>query len=421
MIHTFKYFLNYHLRFNIYFNHQLKDVLKQKQWEAKQVGEFQNELFLALFCNAFKKSTFYQNLYKEYGIRQCDIKSIEDIAKLPVITKDDVRSHLKNIYLGNSFFKTVGQTSGSSGTPLKVYRDYGSVLREGAYIWAQRALFGFHPGMKCVSLRGNLDRRVMKREDGVSNCLYLSSFNLREENARWYYEQIRKYQPYAILAYPSSVEILANFFKTLNLELDVPYIFTSSEQVYEHQRAKVEQVFNTKIVDWYGNAERTIALEQRSDDRYYELPLYSINEYHTDHTLTTGLICNAFPLIRYRVDDVIIPSEDKDDLRVESIQGRHDDLLVLPDGTHVGRIGGVFLDIPGLDFAQIHQSSHEKFTIYLVINESFDKTSLDKIRSKLSDRAGDELVYEIVYAKPEDIVRTQAGKFKLVISKVANI
>lgn len=416
---TLNHFINYHLRFNVYFKQHLKKILLQKQWDVKRLRDYQNALFLSLFRRAFQKSAFYQNLYAEYGIRQSDIRSVDDIDKLPVVTKHEVRENLKDIYLGNPIFKAVGRTSGSSGTPLKVYRDYASIVKEGAYIWAQRALFGFHPGMKCVSLRGNLDRHVMKREDRVANCLYLSSFNLREENARWYFEQISKYRPYAILAYPSSVEILANFFKTMNLELEVPYIFTSSEQVYEHQRTKVEQVFNTKIIDWYGNAERSIALEQRKDSAYYELPLYSINEYRDDHILTTGLICSAFPLIRYRVDDVIVPSKDHNSLMIEAIEGRHDDVLVLPDGTRVGRIGAVFLDIPGLELAQIRQSSAEHFTMYLVTNNAFNKDSLHKIRAYLVDKAGYELNYDIIYAKPEDIIRTQAGKFKLVISEIS--
>ncbi len=332
-----------------------------------------------------------------------------------MVTRDHIRQHGKALYIGQPWLRTVGRTSGSSGTPLTVYRDYRSTVREGAYLWAQRALFGLHPGMKVVSLRGNLDRRVMHRYDRFANCLYLSSFNLREEHTEWYFEQIRHFAPYAILAYPSSVEILANLFQAKGLSLSVPYIFTSSEQVYEHQRAKVEAVFNTRIVDWYGNAERTIALEQRPDSHYHALPLYSINEYQNDHLLTTGLTSSAFPLIRYRVDDVIIPCPDQA-LRIQSIEGRHDDVLRLPDGTRVGRIGGVFLDVKGLELAQIRQCADGRVIINLVVNEAFTPQSLAVIQTELRHRIGDTLPYEIAYVSPDDIVRTAAGKFKLVIS-----
>ena len=418
MIRSVKSLVGYHLRFNSYFNAQLKEVLDQKQRSYDQLAGRQNELFLTTLRQAVRRSPFYQKRYAEYGVDLPSIRSVEDIHRLPVITKSDVRKHRDTIYIGHRWIKSTGHTSGTSGTPLVVYRDYRSTIKEGAYLWAQRALVGFHPGMKVVSLRGTLDRNTRRYYDHYTHCLHLSSFNLRAEYAEWYYEQIQRFQPYAILAYPSSVEILANLFREKNRELEVPYIFTSSEQVYPHQRAKVEQVFNTKIVDWYGNAERSIALEQRADGHYYELPLYSVNEYEAQRVLTTGLTTPAFPLIRYQVDDAIVPGPPNDQGRVEAIMGRHDDVLVLPDGTSVGRIGAVFLDVEGLELAQIHQHQASAFSIRLVVNQHFSRHSADKIRSALRHKGGDQLQYDIVYVREEDIVRTAAGKFTLVISNL---
>ncbi len=395
---------------------ELRRILDQKQWDDTRLQDHQNELFLRLFRRAVGHSSFYQQHYAEHGVNTVSIRSMADLSQLPVVTRDHIRQHTQALYIGHPWVKAVGRTSGSSGTPLTVYRDYRSTVREGAYLWAQRALFGLHPGMKVVSLRGNLDRRKMRHHDRHAQCLYLSSFNLREEHADWYYQQIQQFAPYAILAYPSSVEILANLFQAKGLTLSVPYVFTSSEQVYEHQRDKVEAVFNTQIVDWYGNAERTIALEQRADANYHALPLYSVNEYQADHVLTTGLTTTAFPLIRYRVDDVIVPHPNEP-YRVQAIQGRHDDVLRLPDGTGVGRIGGVFLDVEGLELAQIQQSTDGRVTINLVVNDAFTPQSVATIRTELRHRIGDALPYEIAYVSPEDIVRTPAGKFKLVISE----
>lgn len=412
---SLKDFTQYHLRFNPYFRAELRRLLDQKQWDNIRLQDHQNALFLRLFRQAVRHSSFYQQLYAEHGVDTNRIHSVAELPQLPVVTREHIREHGQALYIGHPWLKAVGRTSGSSGTPLTVYRDYRSTVREGAYLWAQRALFGFHPGMKVVSLRGNLDRRVMRRYDRHACCMYLSSFNLREEHTDWYYQQIRQFAPYAILAYPSSVEILANLFQAKGLSLSVPYIFTSSEQVYEHQRAKVEAVFNTQIVDWYGNAERTIALEQRPDGNYHALPLYSVNEYQTDHVLTTGLTSTAFPLIRYRVDDVIVPDPDRVH-GIQEIRGRHDDVLRLPDGTRVGRIGGVFLDVKGLELAQIRQDTDGQVIINLVVNGAFGPQSVAVIRSELRHRIGDTLPYEIAYVSPEEIIRTAAGKFKLVIS-----
>ncbi|MEM8967895.1 MAG: hypothetical protein AAGE93_15865 [Bacteroidota bacterium] len=419
MLRRAKNFTNYYLRYNPYFKQEVKKVLEHKERNSNQLQHCQNKAFLSILHQAAKRSPFYQKLYATYGVDIKNIKSIADIDKLPIITKSDVREHLEAIYIGNPWVKTKGHTSGTSGTPLVVYRDYRSTIKEGAYIWAQRALFNYHPGMKTVSLRGILDRRQMKQYDPYANCLYLSSFNLREENADWYCQQIQQFEPYAILAYPSSVEILANFFQNRGLALNVPFIFTSSEQVYQHQREKIEKVFNTSVVDWYGNAERTIALEQRRDGQYYELPLYSVNEYEENRTITTSLISTSFPLIRYLVDDTIIPCKDRSNYQIEEIVGRHDDVLLLPDGTKIGRIGATFSDIDGLELAQIHQKCRERFIINLVVNDHFSPHSLDKMKSRLCNLAGKRLQYDIFYVQEDDIIRTRAGKFKLVISSIA--
>ncbi|MGB3586213.1 MAG: hypothetical protein WBA23_06715 [Tunicatimonas sp.] len=419
MLRRAKNLTNYYLRYNPYFKQEVKKVLEQKEWDSNQLQHCQNEAFLSIFQQAVKRSSFYQKLYATYGVNIQSIKSVDDIGNLPIVTKKEVRKHLESIYIGNPWVKTKGHTSGTSGTPLVVYRDYRSTLKEGAYIWAQRALFGYQPGMKTVSLRGILDRRQMKQYDPHANCLYLSSFNLREENADWYCQQIQQLEPYAILAYPSSVEILANFFQSRGLTLNVPAIFTSSEQVYQHQREKIEKVFNTRIVDWYGNAERTIALEQRQDGQYYELPMYSVNEYEEDRTIATGLISTSFPLIRYQVDDTIVPCTDRSNYQVKAIVGRHDDLLLLPDGTKIGRMGAMFSNIDGLELAQIHQKCRKRFTINLVVNNHFSSQGLEEMKSRLCNLAGNQLQYDILYVQENDIVRTRVGKFKLVISEVA--
>ena len=416
MIRSLKSFAVNKLRFNPYYQSQVKEVLAQKEWTGEELAAQQNERFMSVLRRVVRSSPFYQRRYAEHGVSLSSIQSVEDIGRLPVITKEDVRNYRDEIYTGPRWIKATGHTSGTSGTPLIVYRDYPSTVKEGAYLWAHRALFGFFPGMKMISLRGNLDRSEMRYFDRHANCLNLSSFNLREEHATWYYEQIQQFQPYAIAAYPSSVEILANFFREKNLTLHVPYIFTSSEQVYEHQRAKVEQVFNTTIVDWYGNAERSIALEQRTDGHYYELPLYSINEYQAERVVTTGLLSRTFPLIRYQVDDVIIPGNRPQ--QIEAIVGRHDDVLLLPDGTRIGRIGAIFSDVKGLELAQIHQQERERFTIHLVVNQFYSRQSEEMIRSALRSKAGDQLTYDLVYVQDNDIQRTSAGKFKLVVSKL---
>ena len=228
-------------------------------------------MLVDLVNKAYRKSPFYRRFYDAHQVDISKIRSLEDIQRLPSITSEHIKSHADELFIGSRLNKLRAHTSGTTGSPMTLYRDYQSIMREGAYLWSHRMAFGYELGMKTVTLRGNLGKDRMESFDRSTNTLYLSSYNLSPNHAAWYYNRILAFQPYAILAYPSSLEILANYFQAMGKSLHVPLSFTSSETVYSYQRDKIEQCFRTKIVDWYGNAERTIALEQNAAG-YYDAP-----------------------------------------------------------------------------------------------------------------------------------------------------
>lgn len=417
-----KYNVDFLLRYNFLFQNALTKVKKELEEDYTNLSQRQNDRFIYLFNYALKHSQFYQRVYAKYGINTHSIKSIDDIHLLPIITKECIRPHVNDIVIKSRFFKVKGYTSGTSGSPLTVFRDYWSVLKEGAYIWAQRSQFGYMPGMRTVSMRGDLTRNELDRFDPASNTLYLSSYNLNEKNAPYYREKIAKFSPYALLAYPSSATTLASLLDNVSQSLHIPYVFTSSETLYEFQREKIQRVFGSNIQDWYGNAERTIALMQNSEGSYDELPLYSINEYQSDSTITTGLINKSFPLIRYRINDIIVPetvrTSFRDKLVVSRINGREDDMLCLPDGTQVGRLDVIFKGVNNIKFAQFEQSEPFSFRLNIVVNDQFSYHDEKVLSSKLKDRVGDSANFSIKRVDENHIKLTKSGKYKLVLNSI---
>lgn len=125
------------------------------------------------------------------------------------------------------------------------------------------------------------------------------------------------------------------------LKLDIPVAFTSSETLFGYQRALIEKQLGTEIYDNYGMTEQTIYLQEAFNHQgYYELPGYSINEYLEDGEICTSLTNEAFPLIRYRSNDIIELAEldaEHPQIMVKSVEGRKEDFLLCKDG-------GVFSD-----------------------------------------------------------------------------
>lgn len=81
---------------------------------------------------------------------------MEDLSKLPVVTKDLIRDRVDDIYIGKRF-KHTAHTSGTSGSPLKIYYSWDCVFNEASYNEIFRNNAGHYFGDRVISLRGALD------------------------------------------------------------------------------------------------------------------------------------------------------------------------------------------------------------------------------------------------------------------------
>ncbi|GAA0872763.1 exopolysaccharide biosynthesis protein VpsH [Gangjinia marincola] len=411
-----KSFLDAHLKYGFLFKRRLKKVNDYYTISNDKLEQLKQEKIRAHIENAYTNSLFYKKLYDDHGVNLSQIQNQEDVKNLPPITKAIIKDQIDKLYIGNRIRHT-SHTSGTSGSPLKVYYDLDCVLNEAAHNEVFRNNAGHHYGQKVVSLRGVLDKSRMKYFDKFSNTLYLSSYNLSSEYAKFYLDEIERFKPNAILAYPSSLEILSNFCQSLKRSLNVPVVFTSSETLYDHQKEKIEKMLNTKIFDRYGNAERTISLVQFNQEFYEEAKLYSYNEYKENHILTTNLINPGFPLIRYRVDDQV-EIVSKKPIRIQKIIGRVDDYVVLNDGSKIGRMDHVFKGINNVKYAQIIQDKKAEFDVNLVIEQQFNNTEKDKIIYNIKKRIGDQATFNINFIHEDELIKTSSNKFKLVISRL---
>lgn len=408
------------LKYGILFNNRLKRIKSYQDMTDDQLLILENEKLINNINNAYSKSSFYKNLYNEHGVDIKQIKTIEDLTKLPIITKDLIKNHVENLYVGNKLIRHTTYTSGTSGTPLKVYYSLNCVLNEASYNEIFRNNAGHFFGQKIISLRGALDGTTKEYFDKSNNILYLSSYHIKPENALWYYNTINQFNPNAILAYPSALEALSNILSEKNLSVKIPLSFTSSETLYPHQQAKIEKLLNTKIYDRYGNAERTISLVQQKHKGAYSFPkLYSINEFslHKD-IITTNLINNEFPLIRYQVNDVIdFPDKNNE---VQNIQGRIDDFIITPDGLKVGSaaMSLAFKKAPNVLFAQIIQNKPDLLTINIVVNSLFSEENKLFLKQQIKQRLGSVISFNINEVPENKIIKTKKNKYKLIISEL---
>jgi phenylacetate-CoA ligase len=303
-----------------------------------------------------------------------------------------------------------------------VYRSPGSIIRENAYVWYFRMMHDWNIGDPIVSMRGKLDNKTLSHYNKAENVLYLSIYMLSAANIKKYVELIEQFKPKAISTLPSTLYTMVNLMDQANLQLHIPKVFTASSTLYPFQREKMERILNTKVIDWYGNAERTITLGQCAHGNYHEFPMYSYNEFKKNGVITTGLTNRSFPLIRYYVDDVFHlkdgPCECGREKAISYIQGRFEDAVLLSDGTLVNGLGIAFQGIKHLQYAQIIQEKVNSIQVNLVTAPGFSKEDEGTILKRLRQRMNDTATIAFNSVSEDDIIRNPSGKFTLIISKI---
>lgn len=407
------------LRNNLYTNHYQKSIENVYKKSNDEIINLYNIKFKEIINHAYANSNFYNSYYKKNGVDMNEIKSINDIEKLPIITKNTIKNYVNDVYCGNSIFKIKGLTSGTTGSPLTTFRSIKSINVENAFLRNHRENIGMQKNDRIVSIRGYLNKNSLYHFNKESNKLYISSPNINNKTINLFYHLIKEFQPNAIEAFPSYLFKLFVELRNKDLKINITKAFTSSEMLYEYQRENIEQYFNTSIYDWYGNVERTICLAQNNEKKYKPLPLYSINEFKNNGIITTALNNYSFPLIRYEVNDtIIVKSTDFEKNLIEpeiiKIEGRYGNTLQLKDGSIVGCIDHAFKGINHLNKAEIIQSKKDySIKIKLAVSDSYNKNDELKLVENLQNMIGIDTGVDLEYTTElEDVEKNK--KFQLI-------
>lgn len=212
----------------------------------------------------------------------------------------------------------LGKTSGTTGTPLEVFRSLSSVIWEEAFHLQFWSWAGFRAGGRQAVLRGDEIIPIEQKQppywwwDRYGRQLFVSTRHLAARTAPAILDGIAAARPGQLRAYPSSAYQLACEAARLQHRLRLDAVITGSEPLYPSQREQIEQSFGCKVFDFYGMAER-IAFSGQCEHGYYHVnPEYSLVEILDQqdqptadfgYVVGTTLHNHVMPLLRYRIAD----------------------------------------------------------------------------------------------------------------------
>lgn len=433
--------------------HNMKDAnfysrykrLIRNQWKTyEELKQEQEKQLKGILNFSYKNVLYYHSLLKRLKLKPNDVKKIEDLEKLPILTKEIIKQNwegFKPINLSNMKYYE-GYTGGSIGTPFKYrmsnndyflsvsikYRDWSY----GGYSLADKTLF-----MGGSSIVPNNKFKYKRRiHEIIKNIKFTSSFDMSDQELKSYVEVLNKFKPNFIYGYPSSIYFFAKWIEENNIKLSVNLkgIFTTSEKLFSYMRKVIKEIFNCEVHDAYGlndggvsafecfehnglhiDTERSILEVVDGDGNQLEMGKGEI--------LATSLYNYAMPFIRYDTGDVGYLTDEvcscgRNYKLLKELVGRSVDFLITPEGKNVH--GWFFLYIfwehcKGIKEYQVVQEKIDKIVIKIVPEESFDEKQLDEIRTIIRKRSEG---WNIEFKFVDKIKRTEAGKYKFIINKV---
>lgn len=359
---------------------------------------------------------------------------MERLKRLPTVTKEEVRRAPRAFCTGR-WGVIPAHTSGTTGTPLRLWRDLYSVAREEAGFFRWYVDHGYVAHEVMGVLRGDIvvpARRIIPPfgvRDVIFNRYVFSSQHLADRTIPWYVRQLRESEVRTLAAYPSSAYVLAEYMRRSGMEpLKLKAVFLASETVLDWQRAVIEEYVGP-VHAQYGNAERVAWMTTCAAGCYHEDVQYGLVEYlpvgdGLFEIVATGLMNAAMPLLRYRTGDCAVEPFGLEQ-RCEcgqpgpgckQIIGRMDDLLITRDGRKIGRLDHVFKGVAHVIAAQIVQETRARVVINIVRDDEYTKADEEQIRAQFAARVGDDMEVRCEYV--DVLPRGPGGKFRAVISHV---
>lgn len=383
------------------------------QIEAIQFGRLKE-----IVGSAFNTS-FYKKRLPKVGINSSDdIKSLDDLGRIPFSTKDDLRQNYPKGFLAVDTGQVVRMhsSSGTTGIPTVIYLSASdldaatellarSVVATGAcrddvfQNMMSYGLFtgglGLHYGAERVGMMvipiggGNTRRQVQMMKDFQTTVLHVTPSYLLHIHSK-------------LVEYDVTID-----------QLNLKKAFIGAEPHSEGTRLKIEELFNIDAYNSYGLSEMNgpgVAFECvcKNDLHVWEdAYILEIVDPETGRQLPDGqegevvltnLIRGAMPLMRYRTRDLAFVHTEpcpcgRTHRRLSRILGRTDDMLII-NGVNVfpSQIEEVVMKIPevGTNY-QIYVEKDGLLDVLKVKVEIYSKMFLgearqiDALKTKIKD------------------------------------
>ena len=391
---------------------------------------------------------FYQKMFAEAGIRPEDIKTLDDLSKIPFTKKSDLRGGYPFGFLAVPMnrINRIHTTSGTTGKPTVVAYTKNDLNSWSELIARNLTMVGLREGDMFQNasnyslFTGGLGFHYGAEKIG---CAVVPA---GVGNTKRQIEMIQDFGVNAIHCTPSYAMHLTEVAEDMHANLESLRIGVFGAEAWSgNMRRDLENRLNIKAYDSYGMSELFgpgVAFECPEQDGlhiWHDCYIVEIIDPKTGETLGPGekgemvvtpLVKEAMPLLRYRTGDITMLMEDDCPCgrgqKIARLFGRSDDMLTVR-GINVfpSQIEHVLKNIPEVGdqfMVYIDRLNHlDEMTIEVEINKhlfSGELSDLARLQNKIGKALHETLTLRanVQLVEPGSLPRFE-GKAKRVVDR----
>ncbi|MDR0742813.1 MAG: phenylacetate--CoA ligase [Tannerella sp.] len=370
-------------------------------------------------------SSYYRKVFKDNKISADDIRSLDDLNRLPFTTKDDLRSYYPYGFASIPLRQCVRihSSSGTTGNPTVVLHSQKDID-----LWANQVA-------RCMYMVGLRDTDIFQNTSGYGMFTGGLGFQYGAEklgaltvpaaagNSKRQIKFIMDFGTTALHVIPSYATRLAEVFQEMNInprtDTALRIFCMGAEPHSEEQRLRIEKLLGVKAYNCFGMSEMNgpgVAFECAEQNGLHIWEDYVIAEIIDPQTLQpvaegetgelvlTTLQREAMPLIRYRTHDLtrFIPGNcpcGRTHSRIDRFKGRSDDMIILKGvnifPVQVEKILMSFKELGGnylITIETVH--NNDEMLIEVELSDLFtdDYSVLERLSKKIVRQLKDELL-----------------------------
>ncbi len=416
-------------RYGKHYYEHLRFLSEFEKLSLDQKKEYQREKLAEIVKFAYENCEFYREFYRDVDISS--IKTVEDLEKLPILTKELLRENIEGIAIKKGCSKS--HTGGTTGKSLTIWRTDRDLMERMATLDYFKSKVGFiNLKMKRATFNGKhivpsgQKKKVFWRHNPSCKQMIFSSFHITEENLEYYVAELNRFKPQAIDGFFTSMCDVARYIDRhqIKLEFTPIAIFPTSETLTAEGRELLERVFCCKVYNQYASSEGApFVYECEKQALHMDLSSGVFEALGDSEVLVSSFTSHGTPLIRYRIGDRMTFASPRDVCPcgcnlplVTSIEGRRLDFLYTAEGAKInsGNVSNILKYIPNAVIrCQFVQKEKSVVTLLMEVDEALYKPIYDKqIAEEFACKFGDKTKLAITHVK--EIPREKSGKFRMI-------